>query len=226
MKAIYVKYGIELSLEENQIITLVVENPRVMSDMLRDIYRQVNGEEGGWILSENDKIFPLEKTSVLLDNPLAADCNEKKILTKLYKELSEQAKTSLYEECTQVNSHVVDFLEKLFATVPYHLEMELDMDIAGLLKLYGVKIETDGADVLEALIDYLRAISSICAIKLVWILNLKQFLTEEQVWQLYEFCFYEKIYLINLEGQKNYSLKQEKCVIIDKDLCVIDTSLN
>ena len=226
MKAIYAKYGIELSLEENQIITLVVENPKVMSDMLRDIFRQINGEEGGWILSENDKIFPLEKTGVLLDNPLTADCNEKKILAKLYKELSEQAKTSLYEECTQVNFHIVDFLEKLFATVPYHLEMELDVDVAGLLKLYGVKIESDGADVLENLIDYLRAISSICNIHVVWILNLKQFLTEEQVDQLYEFCFYEKIYLINLEGQKNYSLKQEKCVIIDKDLCVIDTSLN
>lgn len=39
MKAIYVKYGIELSLKENQIITLVVENPKVMSDMLRDIFR-------------------------------------------------------------------------------------------------------------------------------------------------------------------------------------------
>lgn len=226
MKAIYAKYGIELSLEENRIITLVVENPKVMSDMLRDIFRQINGEEGGWILSENDKIFPLEKTGVLLDNPLTADCNEKKILTKLHKELSEQAKTSLYEECTQVNFHIVDFLEKLFATVPYHLEMELDVDVAGLLKLYGVKIESDGADVLENLIDYLRAISSICNIHVVWILNLKQFLTEEQVDQLYEFCFYEKIYLINLEGQKNYSLKQEKCVIIDKDLCVIDTSLN
>ena len=226
MKAIYAKYGIELSLEENRIITLVVENPKVMSDMLRDIFRQINGEEGGWILSENDKIFPLEKTCGLLDNPLTADCNEKKILTKLHKELSEQAKTSLYEECTQVNFHIVDFLEKLFATVPYHLEMELDVDVAGLLKLYGVKIESDGADVLENLIDYLRAISSICNIHVVWILNLKQFLTEEQVDQLYEFCFYEKIYLINLEGQKNYSLKQEKCVIIDKDLCVIDTSLN
>lgn len=226
MKAIYVKYGIELSLEENQIITLVVENPQVMSDMLRDIFRQINGEEGGWILSENDKIFPLEKTSVLLDNPLTADCNEKKILTKLYKELSEQAKISLYEDCTQVNSHIISFLEKLFATVPYHLEMELDVDVAALLKLYGVKVESDGADVLETLIDYLRAISSICNIHVVWILNLKQFLTEEQVDQLYEFCFYEKIYLINLEGQKNYALKQEKCVIIDKDLCVIDTSLN
>ncbi len=117
-------------------------------------------------------------------------------------------------------------MENLLTTVPYYLEMEVDLDVAALLKLYGVKVETDGVDVLETLIDYLRAVSSICNIHVVWMLNLKQFLTEEEVGQLYEFCFYEKIHLINLEGQKSYTLEQEKCVIIDRDLCVIDTSLN
>ena len=78
MKAIYAKYGIELGLTENQITTLVVENPQVLSDMLRDIFRQINGEEGGWILSENEKIFSLEKATTLIDNPLRADCNEKR----------------------------------------------------------------------------------------------------------------------------------------------------
>ena len=132
----------------------------------------------------------------------------------------------MYEEYTQLNSHMISFLEELFYKVPYHLEMELDVDVRLLLKVYGVKIETDGEGALETLMDYLRAIRSICGIKVVWMLNLKQFLMEEQVRQLYEFCFYEKIHLIHLEGQKNYSLEQEKCVIIDKDLCVIDTSLN
>lgn len=226
MKAIYAKYGIELSLTENQIISLVVENPHVLSDMLKDIFRQINGEEGGWILSENEKIFSLEKATTLIDNPLRADCNEKKILTKLYKELAEQVNSLLYEECTHLNSNIVTFLENLLTTVPYHLEMEVGLDVAALLKLYGVKVETDGVDVLETLIDYLRAVSSICNIHVVWILNLKQFLTEEEVSQLYEFCFYEKIHLINLKGQKSYTLEQEKCVIIDNDLCVIDTSLN
>ena len=80
--------------------------------------------------------------------------------------------------------------------------------------------------VLEALLDYLRALSCICNIHVVFILNVKQFLTLEEVRQLYESCFYEKIYLINLEGQKNYNLEQEKCVIIDKDLCIIDMSSN
>lgn len=226
MRIIYSKYGIDLCLEENKITTVVIENPLVMSEVIRDISRQVNGEDGEWILSEQDKIFSIEKSSQFIDNPLIVNSNEKRILTRLYKELSEQANTLMCEEYTQINSYIVSFLERLMYTVPYHLDMEIDMDLTGILKLYGVKMESEGVSVLEVLIDYLRALSSICNIHVIWILNVKQFLTVEEVQQLYEFCFYEKIHLINLEGQKNYNLEQEKCVIIDKDLCIIDTSSN
>lgn len=226
MRIIYSKYGIDLCLEENKITTIVIENPLVMSEVIRDISRQVNGEGGEWILSEQDKIFSVEKSSMFLDNPLMVNSNEKRILTRLYKELSEQANTLMYEEYMQINSCIVSFLGRLLDTVPYHLDMEVDMDLTGILKLYGVKMESDGVSVLEALLDYLRALSSICNIYVVFILNIKQFLTIEEVHQLYEFCFYEKMYLINLEGQKNYNLEQEKCVIIDKDLCIIDVSSN
>ena len=195
MRIIYAKYGIDLCLEENKITTIVIENPLVMSEVIRDISRQVNGEDGEWILSEQDKIFSIEKSSQFINNPLMVNSNEKRILTRLYKELFEQANTLMYEEYTQINSYIVSFLVRLLG-------------------------------VLEVLIDYLRALSSICNIHVIWILNVKQFLTVEEVQQLYEFCFYEKILLINLEGQKNYNLEHEKCVIIDKDLCIIDTSSN
>nr|WP_314758740.1 type II-A CRISPR-associated protein Csn2 [uncultured Lachnoanaerobaculum sp.] len=226
MRIIYSKYGIDLYLEENKITTIVIENPLVMSEVIRNISRQVNGEDGEWILSEQDKIFSIEKSSIFLDNPLMVNSNEKRILTRLYKELSEQANNLMYEDYTRINSYIVSFLERLLDTVPYHLDMEVDMDLTGILKLYGVKIESYGVSVLEALLDYLRALSCICNIHVVFILNVKQFLTIEEVQQLYEFCFYEKIYIINLEGQKNYNLKHEKCVIIDKDLCIIDVSSN
>lgn len=224
MRIIYSKYGIDLYLEENKITTIVIENPSLMSEVVRDISKQVNGEDGEWILSDKDKIFSLEKSGIFLDNPLMVNSNEKRILTRLYKELSEQANTLMYEDYTRINSYIVSFLESLLDTVPYHLDMEVDMDLTGILKLYGVKIESDGVSVLEALLDYLRALSCICNINVFFILNVKQFLTIEEVQQLYEFCFYEKIYIINLEGQKNYNLEQEKCVIIDKDLCIIDVS--
>lgn len=110
MRIIYSKYGIDLCLEENKITTIVIENPLVMSEVIRNISRQVNGEDGEWILSEQDKIFSIEKSSMFLDNPLMVNCNEKRILTRLYKELSEQANTLMYEEYTQINSYIVSFL--------------------------------------------------------------------------------------------------------------------
>ena len=177
-------------------------------------------------MSEQDKIFPLDKISLLVDNPLTVDCNEKKILTKLYKELSEQTKTISYEDYTQLNADIVSFLDRLLDTVPYHMEFEMNPDVSTLLKAYSVKIQFEGVETAETLIDYLRVLSTVCSIHIVWILNLKQYLTKEQVLQLYEFCFYEKIYLINLEGYTKYTLEQEKSVIIDEDLCVIYSSLD
>lgn len=127
----------------------------------------------------------------------------------------------MYEKYSMVSSELLQFMEAMTATVPYQLSTETDLDIMALLKAYDVKIAVDGENPLERLIDYLRALSSICGIRVFVMLNLKHFFTEDQVAQLYEFCFCSKIFLINLEGQENYILPEERCVIIDRDFCFI-----
>lgn len=226
MKVIYSKYSIELALEENQVNSLIIENPIIMCEVVRDLMSQMKGENGDWILSEEDNMLPFLKNCVFIDNPFVINSNEKRILTKLYKELADQVKNLMYEEYMQLTSATFSFLEQLFTTVPYHLDMELEVDVSTMLKAYDVKLASDCVEPLEMLIDYLRAISSICGIRVVWLLNLKQFLSKEQMEQLYEFCFYEKIYLINIEGQQKYLLPQEKSVIIDEGLCLIELDTN
>lgn len=81
MKLIYAKYGIELQLIENQINALVIENPYVFSDFLHELVEQI---EGNLLLSDGDTILPLIKNVIFIDNPLTVNCNEKKIITKLY----------------------------------------------------------------------------------------------------------------------------------------------
>ena len=81
MKLLYTRYGVELELMENQMQTLVLENPLIFSSFLQNLMGQVDGKEGELILSEGDKIYPLAKTVVFLPNPLMVDCNEKKIIT-------------------------------------------------------------------------------------------------------------------------------------------------
>ena len=90
MKLICAKQGIELRLDENQVNTLVLENPAIFSEFLQNLISQLEGNEGELILSEGDKIYPISKTVAFLANPLSVDCNEKKIITKLYKELEDK----------------------------------------------------------------------------------------------------------------------------------------
>ncbi len=226
MRLIYAPYGIELNLSENRVYTLVVENQKAFCSIMQDLLMQVNGGSGEWILSEAENILPFARNCILIDNPLVVNCNEKKILTRLYNELAENVNDSMQERYTQLNSEVVMFLESLLQTVPYHLDFEVGVDLPAIFKTYSVKIAEDSTNPLEYLIDYLRAMRAICGIRIVWILNLKQYFSKEQVIQLYEICFYEKIILINIEGQRNYSLESEACVIIDMDLCLIDLSMN
>ena len=222
MKLICAKQGIELRLDENQVNTLVLENPAIFSEFLQNLISQLEGNEGELILSEGDKIYPISKTVAFLANPLSVDCNEKKIITKLYKELEDNVKNDMYEKYSIFHSEVLNFLERIVNTVPYHLQMDIDINIAALLKAYNVKVAETDVEPLERLIDYLRALRSICGIQVMIILNLKQFFTKSQLQQLYEFCYYQKIYLIQLEGRKTYTIEGEKYVIIDEDMCMIE----
>lgn len=223
MKMVWSRYGLEMQLCENQISTIVMENPLVFTQLLQAIIRQIDGEEGDLLLSEGDKIFTFSKNVVLIDNPLIINCNEKRIITKIHKELGNIVNTEMYEKYSMLNAEIVKFVETVMDTVPYHLKMDYQVDVTELLKTYDVKIATEETDPLEKLIDYLRALHTICNVKIVMVLNLKQFFTEEQVKQVYEFCFYEKMFLINVEGAKSYLTDVEKCVIIDKDLCLIQS---
>ena len=216
MKMVWSRYGLELQLCENQISTIVMENPLVFTQLLQTIIRQIEGEEGDLLLSEGDKILTFSKNVVLIDNPLMINCNEKRIISKIHKELGNIVNTEMYEKYSMLNTEIVKFVEAAMDTVPYHLEMDYQVDVTELLKTYDVKIATEETDPLEKLIDYLRALHAICNIKIVIVLNLKQFFTEEQVKQVYEFCFYEKIFLINMEGMKTY-------LTDDKDLCLIQS---
>lgn len=222
MKMVYAKYGIELQIRENQINNLLIENPEVFSDFLSELLWQLQGNDGELIFSEGEKILTPARNIILISNPLVVDCNEKKIITKLYKELADNVQNQMYAAYSEMNSKIIGLLDDILNTVPYHLESDIDLEITALLKSYNVQIATEGMLPLERLIDYLRANSSICGIRIFIILNVKQFFTKEELQQLYEFCFYEKIYLICLDGMKSYTMNDEKCVIIDKDLCIIE----
>lgn len=217
------KYGIFCEAQENESINLSIENPEAFYSVMNELWYQVNGGEGDIIISNDVKGIKLNKYAEMIVNPFAIEINEKRILTKLYKELNEIASNELFEEIGQVNTEVVKFLDSLLERSQYNLISELGLDIQGLLKLYNVKLTLDGEDIVSKFISYIRALSEICGINVVITLNIKQYLSKQQIVQLYEFCRYQKVTMVNLEGKsERVDIPYERNYILDKDLCFIE----
>ena len=222
MKLVHTAYPLEIALRENQINVLSIENPAAYSRILEDLWCQTNGQLGDFVLSEGEKIKNMAKEMVCVFNPFDLDCNEKKILTKLYQLLKEESDDRLFLEGSMLNSEIVRYLDHLIQFVPYHLDYTFDFDVIGLLKLYGLKIESSANSLLERIVDYLRALHQICRVHIVAFIGLKQYLSEKELQQLYEMVFYEKIHLIIIEAAHSKKIEGEKCWLVDQDLCIIE----
>lgn len=224
MKLIYPEYAIELPIKENQVIILSVENPKAFANILSDLWHQINGKEGGFLLSEIDKEKNIAKSIDFIVNPFELNCNDRKVVTKVYQELSELAMENLYDETSKLNEEIIKYIEKLIGYVPYHLDYNLELDLNSLMKSYHVELTTSPKGLLEQIVEYLRVMHQICGVEIFAFVGLKQFLSKEELKMLYEFAFYEKVYLIILEGKFIEKNENEKCWILDKDLCIIEVN--
>lgn len=222
MRLVHTNYALELDLQENQITVLSIEHPKAYTDMLRDIWNQTQGGEGAFILSEQEKIKNISKEAECIFNPFSLDCNNRKVIGKLYQELREQADSVLIEKSAALNSSIVDYIDALLLQVPYALEYKADLDITGLLRLYDVKVGSSGESLLDSIVDYLRIMKQVCGIVVYVFVGLKQYLAEDELRKLYEFAFYEKIQLIIMESSHSRYIDGEKCWIFDKDMCIIE----
>ena len=222
MRLVNAELGIQIELKENCMQYLTIEHPDMFAGTVRDIWNQCNGRDGDFLLSEGEKVLPFSKNCFFITNPFAVSCNEKKIITKLYQELNENVLDLYVEQKAELNAQIQQFLHLVLNTVPYNLSSSESVELPELLKIYDVRMESETGDLLELLIDYLRAMKKVCGYKVAVFLNLKQYLDEKQLESLYEICSYEKIYFLNIEGQKSVTSSREKYVIIDKDLCTID----
>lgn len=221
MKLVYPEYDLKMELQENQVFILSVENQRAFSKMVYDLWHQVNGGDGGFILSEEEKIKSISSLLEFIVNPFSVDCNDRKILSKLYKELQEIAGASALQSLGEVNRAVLQFLDHLEMESPYSLHYELETDFIALLKSYDVKLEAASESFLENIVNYMRILHQLGGKEIVVFLNLKQYVTQDELQQLYQFAFYEKIYILILEGSASPLSENEIGLIYDQDLCII-----
>ena len=213
--------GISIELKENIVTSIIVESPSMMSKLVKDAMFQCDGQEGKWLLFINNELEKLHKYCDIIMNPFSIDFNNKKIISRLYQQLKEIG-DDFIEQQTVINSSVIQFLEMLLERIPYsNLTYKIDFDLEQLFKLYGVKIENETETVLDGLIEYIKILSQMMFVPILFLVNIKSYLSKEEVLELYKMARYHKVHLVLLESIEREIIDFEQLFIIDKDLCLI-----
>ena len=221
MKIVYGERELILEFRENEVQVITIENKEYFSEFLQNLYNQSQGMEVKIIMSEGEKILSLNKCTEVIWNPFSVDLNNKKILGKLYHELKDISSEEQYREICELNSAIVRYLDEMCLKVSYPIQFQLEMDVLDLYKMYEVRLEKEGQSMFETLLEYMKIMESLCGIHLLVFVNVKNYLSEMQLQELYKTAFYYKIKLLLIEAHQSKCLEGENNQLIDKDLCFI-----
>lgn len=223
MKLVCPDPQLNIDLQENRIEVISVEEPSVFTKICGDLWKQCNGRDGDLILSDNESEYDFSKAMECIYNPFSLDCNNHKVIGRINQELAVISKSDFQEKTLNINTQIMSYLDELIQQVPYPVQYDLNTDISGLFKLYGISVNSDADSLAESIIEYMRLMSGICHIENFCFIDLKSYISADMLKELYKSAFDQKLKILIIESyQRPYLSEYEKNWIIDKDKCIIE----
>lgn len=221
MKLVEREYGIEVDIKENIVSIIVLEDVKLRLPLINELFSQTSGNEGNWLLFENDKSFDLGKKAELILEPLTLTLNNKKVKTKLYQDIKTIAQDCCFSQGLEVHSKICNYLENMLERLPYPVKYDEDWDVSEILKAYNVELVEEYDNIFEKLYNYIKLVNTVCGTDIFIMVNIKQYLTDDQITELYKMAAYGKIQLVLIEFSINNKRDCEELYILDNDDCVI-----
>lgn len=222
MRLFYEAIGLDIELEEGGCCGIIYENPTHMKSFVSDIWKQYIGKDETIFISEKDKLFKMGKEIEVIINPFNIDCNDRKIISKLYNEMVIVTNDDLVEEKTKVNSTIVSYMDTLINRLPYPLNFELDIDLIQLFKICSCKLDFDDLSLVDNIINYIKITHQILNYRVYIFTHLHTYLSEEEIGYIQEIVKYEHVNIIFVETIKKNTMIKERWWIIDEDKCIIN----
>lgn len=221
MKLLQTDYGLCINFEENRKQVLVLENSEVFSEFVQDIYQQVQGEEGRFLLSSDDEKISISKKAEIILNPIELEINNRKVISKLYEEMKTMSDECYFPEVSEIHAKIIEYFDELSLKLPYPIQYSMDMNVLSLYKLYDLKLEFEELTLFERILEYIKVLGMLTDVKLLVLVNIKNYFNDEKMNELYKCSTYYNVNLLLIEAVQRNKIEEERLYIIDKDKCLI-----
>ena len=208
----------QIYFSDNLINNIEITNKSVFYRFVKDLYLVSNGDiVEDLIFLDSDKEVSNFKLSVISDY-FNFGFDDRKNINSISKYLDDYVSEEDKVNLSKQYKNLLKVFRKILGDVEVPLEVDEEIDLISLSKMVklSIKNKENVLDNLLVLID----INNIIGInKMLIFINLKQYLTEEELIELYKYSIYKNVRILLVDSQ-NYgvTIKYEKKLIIDENL--------
>ena len=208
--------------DEQHVFSLVVESPNVFVEIISDVNRSIECDDGNLVVSDDFKPIDFHKHASIISSFVPFELNRKEIITKLHNEIKNRSiNETFYHRTAECLSYIQRYIYDVTADMETPLIIDPPDDISAFLKGYGVKFNDINLSLPEKVLEYMNTSREYFGKKVFFTVNLRSYISDKQIEELfYEACL-NKMILICIENKEYKKVRNEKRVIIDKDYCII-----
>ena len=126
-----------------------------------------------------------------------------------------------YVKTQEMKQYLQEYLLQLEQETDYILDLADEIDFASLFKAFGIKYEVLEENFLERLVRYMRIVERLLKKKLFVLVNLRSYLSNQQIDELIKEATYQEIQLLLIETCARDCIEGVTRYIIDKNGCEI-----
>lgn len=198
--------------------SLVIEHPQTYLQFVTDLTMQENGEVGEAVFSQHGQILSPQKSVLLIRDLWSVDVNQKKLLNGVLGALKRIAREEYEADVQNLFLEISSLLANLAQDSMLPMVWEEQPDVMMLFKTMDVKVES-GDDPFERLVDYIYLAQEYLYTKLVVLVGVRAYLTEEEFESLCRDFMSRALCVLFIDGTAYPMLANEKRLLIDSDRC-------
>ena len=213
--------GFENEIEfKNNINVLIIIDRKCFSHIIECLNNKNQGIEDNeiYLLDDENNELNMEKNMLIVFDLFNLEYNSKKFLNKIYEIISNNIKLKndfiIEELIFKLRNYLIEEINEL----PFEFLMKEEIDVLDILKLFSLKIDsknyTSILERAELIIDMLTIVQPNT---LLVIPNLKLYLSDEEIIELYKYSLYNNINLLVIEQNFTKKLEYENILIIDEN---------
>ncbi len=207
--------------EENLVHAWVVEKPAFFRALVSDLYAQMNGEEGKFVLSEAYKPVDIAKHMDLITQFIPFELNRKNLLAKICAAAEREAVNEHnYTRTQELLAEIERYANDLLFAYPYDFVYD-KLTVGNLFKSIGIAVEDHYDREIERILDYMQLVRDFDRDRIFVFVNLRSYFSTADLEAFFRDALARKFHLWLIDNREYPRFPGEQRFLIDEDLCEI-----